>query len=58
MAWLVKHTAECISKYIVGRDGKTPYQRHFGKTVKDETLEFGELVYYRKRRRDGNKKLP
>ena len=25
MAWLVKHTAECISKYMVGRDGKTPY---------------------------------
>ena len=50
MAWLVSHVAECLSKYQVGHDGKTPFQRHFGKPVKDEGLEFGELVFYRLRK--------
>ena len=52
MAWLVKHTAENITKYMVGWDGKTAYQRHFVKAIKDEGLEFGELVYDRKRKGD------
>ena len=52
MTWLVRHASECISKYMVGQDGKTPLQRHIGKTVKDEGLEFGELIYYRKRKGD------
>ena len=35
---------------MVGHDGKTGFQRHFGKPVRDEGLEFGELVYYRRKK--------
>ena len=33
MTWLVPHAAEVLSKYLVSVDGKTPFERHFGKKV-------------------------
>jgi len=50
MAWLVEHAGEMLSKYMVGKDGKTGYERLFGKTVKEEIIEFGEQVWYRRRK--------
>ena len=44
------HAAEVISKYLIGKDGKTPLERHWGKRTQEEMLEFGELVYYKVRK--------
>ena len=50
MTWLVPHAAECITKYLKGPDGKTPYHRLMGKPVREETFEYGEQVMFRKRK--------
>ena len=35
---------------MVGHDGKTGYERHFGKAIKEELLGFGEQVFFRKKK--------
>eukprot|EP00974_Lingulodinium_polyedra_P043888 4214184-Lingulodinium_polyedra.AAC.1 len=47
MTWLVEHVADLVTKYLQGSDGKTGYQRLFGKQVHEEELEFGERVVYK-----------
>ena len=47
MAWLVSHSSDVLSKHIVGKDGKTPYERLWGKPTREEGLEFGESLLYR-----------
>ena len=47
MAWLVEHAADVLSKYQVGDDGRTAYERLKGKKCQQETVEFGEKVHYR-----------
>ena len=49
-AWLVEHVADVLTKHLVGSDGHTAYERLFGKQAREEGLEFGEQVLYRKRR--------
>ena len=49
IAWLVEHVADVTTKYLQGADGKTCYQRLFGKNVHEEALEFGERVMYKLR---------
>eukprot|EP00974_Lingulodinium_polyedra_P037479 3594214-Lingulodinium_polyedra.AAC.1 len=49
MAWLADHAAEVISKHLVGKDGRTPYERLLGRKLREDAIEFGERVYYRKR---------
>ena len=46
-AWLVEHSAELLSRYLVGEDGRTGYERLKGKKYQGETVEFGEKVHYR-----------
>ena len=36
-----------MTKYMVGLDGKTAYERLFGKKSREEHLEFGEVVLWR-----------
>lgn len=55
IAWLVEHAASCISRYHVGFDGKTAYERVKGKKFHQEIVEFGEKVMYRKGKSTGNK---
>jgi len=50
MAWLTEHVSDVVTKYLRGNDGKTAYERLFGKQVHEEGLEFGEKVMWRKRR--------
>jgi hypothetical protein len=47
MTWLVEHSADLISKYQVGEDGKTAYERWKGKRFTMEEIEFGEKIHYR-----------
>jgi hypothetical protein len=50
MTWLVEHVSDIITKYLQSSDGKTGYQRLFGKQVHEEGLEFGEKIMYRLKR--------
>ena len=47
MTWLVQHAAGCISKYQVGEDGKTGYERLKGKPFSRPAVEFGEKVHFK-----------
>jgi hypothetical protein len=49
MAWLVEHVTDVSTKYLRGIDGRTAYERLFGKQVHEEGLEFGEKVLWRQR---------
>jgi hypothetical protein len=49
LTWLVEHVGDIISKYMVGVDGKTGYERLFGRPVREEALEFGETLHWRHR---------
>ncbi len=49
LAWLVEHVSDIISKYMVGLDGKTGYERLFGRPVREEGLEFGETLHWKHR---------
>ena len=35
LTWLVEHVGDVISKYMVGVDGKTSYERLFGRPVRE-----------------------
>ena len=45
-SWLVEHVADVMTKYLVGVDGHTAYERLYGKAVREEGLEFGEQVLF------------
>ena len=49
MKWLVEHVTDLTTKYLVGHDGKSAYNRLFGKQVHEEGFEFGEKVLYKTR---------
>ncbi len=44
MIWLVENVADVVTKYLQGADGRTAYERLFGKKAHEEGLEFGERV--------------
>ena len=46
-AWPAEHSADVLSKYLMGKDGKTAYERLYGKAVHEEALEFGECLWWR-----------
>ena len=48
LTWLVQHAADCLSKYQVGEDGKTAYERLKGKKFSRAVVEFGEKIHYKK----------
>jgi hypothetical protein len=50
IAWLIEHVADIATKYLQGVDGRTGYERLYGKKVHEECLEFGERIFWRKRR--------
>ena len=56
-AWLVEHAADLLSKYQVGDDGKTGYERWKGKKFQQEEIEFGEKIHYRENLKARSKQL-
>ena len=44
MAFLVEHAGRLMSRYQVGRDGRTAYELHAGKPYRRQLVEFGERV--------------
>ena len=54
-SWLVEFIGDVLTKYLIGIDGKTAYERLFGKKKsREELLEFGEVVLWRKPRTPDN----
>ena len=47
MSWIPRHAANCVSRYRIMDDGRTPDQRRCGKTWKRAVVEFGESVHFR-----------
>eukprot|EP00969_Alexandrium_andersonii_P144438 6386984-Alexandrium_andersonii.AAC.1 len=43
MLWLVGHAGELLAKHLVGHDGRTTFERLFGKACRGDGYEFGEL---------------
>ena len=55
LAWLAEFVGDSCTKYLQGSDGRTAYERLFGKPCREEALEFGEVVLFRpKTRADAN----
>ena len=47
MSWIPRHAANCVSRYRIMVDGRTPDQRRCGKTWKRPVVEFGESVHFK-----------
>ena len=47
-AWLAEACGDMATKYLKGHDGKTGFERLYGKTVREEMLSFGELVHWKR----------
>ena len=56
MRWLVRWAAMVLSRYHVGKDKKTAYERQTGKTCKNDVVPFGERVWFRQLRDHSDKK--
>ena len=48
LPWMVEYGSLLINRYLVGKDGKTAYERQRGKTSKMLGFEFGEMVHFRR----------
>ena len=46
LAFLVEHAWKLMSRYQVGRDGRTAYQLHAGKPHRRQLVEFRERVHF------------
>ena len=46
LAFLVDHAERLMSRYQVGRDGRTAYELHAGKPYRRQLVEFGERVHF------------
>ena len=55
--WLIRHGANILNRYHVGKDGFTAHRRARGRDFKKEVCEFGECVWYLKPKSKGKKKL-
>ena len=47
MSWIPRHAANCVSRYRIMDDGRTPDQRRCGRTWKRPVVGFGESVHFR-----------
>ena len=46
LAWLIRHAVDLWSKFQLGVDGKTPYERLKGKKFSKEMLPIGSCLHY------------
>lgn len=49
-AWMVRWAAMVCSRYLVGKDGLTAYERRRGRKCKTPVVAFGEKVWYKELR--------
>ena len=48
--WILAHAPELINRFLVGRDGKTAWQRVHNRVFNRKTFEFGEQVIVKPKR--------
>ena len=59
MPWLVEYATYLLSRFEVGQDGKTAYERLKGKQARTLGVDFGEAILWRSRLPSGTLgKLP
>ena len=56
MLWLVRWVAMMYSRFKLGQDGKTSYERQKGRKCKQEVIPFAEKVLYKKLKDTGARK--
>ena len=56
LAWLVEHSCVVYNRCTVCSDGRTPWQRAYGKAASLPLVPFGEKVLYKKLKATGDKK--
>ena len=56
MHWLIRWSAMALSRFQVGKDRKTAYQRQMGKACSIEVVPFAEKAWYRKSPDNGPKR--
>ena len=54
--WMVRWSAMLCSRYVVGRDGLTPYERRRGRQCSIPVVPFGERVWYKQIRQQKSHK--
>ena len=54
--WMIRWSAMLLSRYSVGKDGKTPYERRRGRKCNIPVVVFGEKVYYKELRQNKDHK--
>lgn len=52
LQWMIRWAAMCITRYSVGTDGKTPYERITGRKCKATVIPLGESIWYKELRTD------
>ena len=53
LTWQVEHAALTLNRFEVGHDGRTPYERCKKKKAKMLGIEFGEAIFWRRKREGG-----
>ena len=48
LPWMIEFSSVLINRYLVGKDGKTAYERLKGKSSKMLGFEFAEMVHFRR----------
>ena len=56
LAWIPRHAANCMNRYCILDDGRTPEQRRVGKKWKRAAVTFGEKVFFRPIAKSGGAK--
>jgi len=56
LAWIPRHAANCMNRYRIMDDGRTPEQRRVGKRWKRAAVAFREKVFYRPVAKSGGAK--
>ena len=53
LAWVVEAVGDLATKHLRGSDGRAGYERLFGKAPREEGLELGEMVLWRRPKHAG-----
>ena len=57
LAWVVEAVSDLTTKHLRGHDGRTGYERLFGKAPREEGLELCESVLWRRPKQAGTNAL-
>ena len=50
VTWMVRWAAMCVSRYMLGKDGRSAYERRTGRPCRIPVCKFGEYVWYKEAR--------